>query len=387
MVTLKIYLRIHSKTSDSGVVYISFYVNREKVNFSTSVRCEVNDWNGDKCCIKKSDKNADDKNRIIENIAARINNVFVKYRLRDKTLTRDAFLRAYNRPDDYATFHDFVKSNKSIINSGNELSTTQSHNKVLKKVKNYAPNLHFDDITPEWLADYFRYLRKKLKNNENTAYKDMGTLKKYVRAAVKMGYMDENPFEEFKIKKIPGSFTYLTEDELRIFMDAYQDGFFDANYHKILEFFLFLCFSSLHIGDAKNLMLEQFTGDSFIYYRLKNKNIKNVAITVPVSDTLKMLLRNIVGTRKRGYIFENLPAEQTINEKLKDIAAELEVRKNLSTKSGRHTFATIYLANTKDITSLKEILGHSDLRETLIYAHVLDETKQEGIICFNKFAV
>ena len=67
-------------------------------------------------------------------------------------------------------------------------------------------------------------------------------------------------------------------------------------------------------------------------------------------------------------------------------AAELEVDKKLSTKAGRHTFATFYLAKTKDITALKEILGHSDLRETLIYAHVLDESKQTGILCFNKFA-
>ncbi|NLB17554.1 MAG: tyrosine-type recombinase/integrase, partial [Syntrophomonadaceae bacterium] len=41
---------------------------------------------------------------------------------------------------------------------------------------------------------------------------------------------------------------------------------------------------------------------------------------------------------------------------------------------------------TKDITALQKILGHSSLSETMIYAHVLDESKQEGVKCFDGFA-
>ncbi len=82
--------------------------------------------------VKGSDPEYVDKNRIIENIRARINNVFVKYRLRDKTLTRDAFLRAYNRPSDYSTFFEFIKANKRNINFGNEVTTNYTHKTVLK---------------------------------------------------------------------------------------------------------------------------------------------------------------------------------------------------------------------------------------------------------------
>lgn len=387
MITLKIYLRLHKKEAESGMIWISFYVYREKINFSTSVSCNTRDWDEGRRCVKKSDENYEDKNLVISTIAARINNVFVKYRLRDKKLTRDSFWRTYNRPDDYPTFYDFIKANKKNINSGNEFNTQQNHEKVIRKLKLHAPNLHFDDITTEWLIEYFRYMRVSLKNNENTAYRNMAIIKKYVRAAWKMGYLDENPFDDFKIKRVPGGYTYLNESELQIFIDAYLDGKFDPVYHQVLEFFLFLCFSSVHIGDAKQLRLEQFTGDSFVYFRMKTKNSNNGPVTVPISQSLKMILNYIAGTRKRGLVFTKLPAEQTINSMLKDIAAELGVKKKLSTKSGRHTFATYFLAKTKDLTSLKEILGHSDIRETLVYAHVLDESKQEGILCFNKFAV
>lgn len=387
MITLNIYLRVHTDNADYGIVYILFYVNREKVNFSTKVRCNIKDWDSDNSCVKKSDNDHKDKNLIIGSIAARINNVFVKYRLRDKKLTRYSFLRAYNRPDDYDTFHGFAKENLKSINRNNTLSTIKNHMKILKKVKEYAPLLHFDDINTEWLCDYFRYLTVELNNIESTSYKNMGILKTYILEAIKQGYMDENPFEDFKIKRVPGGFTYLEENELQIFVNAYTEGYFDLDKHKILEFFLFLCFSSLHIGDAIALKLEQFSDDSFVYLRQKTGRNKPEPVTVPVSDTLKMIIKNIVGPRKKGLIFEKLPTEQTINRKIKEIASELKVDKKLSTKSGRHTFATIFLANTKDLTALKEILGHSDLRETLVYAHVLDTSKQQGILCFNKFNV
>ena len=104
---------------------------------------------------------------------------------------------------------------------------------------------------------------------------------------------------------------------------------------------------------------------------------------VPVSRTLQSIINNVIGARKKGPIFDNLPADQTLNHYLKQIAKELGIQKEITLKSGRHTFATFFLRKTKDLTALKEILGHSDLRETLIYAHVLDESKKEGIACFD----
>ena len=214
----------------------------------------------------------------------------------------------------------------------------------------------------------------------------MAIFKKYVLAAWKMGYLDENPFSNWKIKRGTSNYTYLVESEINTLLKAYNDGIFEAKYHKTLEFFLFMCFSSLHVTDARNLKLEQFTEDSFVYFRAKNRNRKPEPIMIPLSETLKMIVNNAVGTRKKGNVFIDLPADQTMNRYLKYIAKKLEIDKKLSHKVGRHTFATYFLSQTKDLTTLKELLGHSELRETLIYAHVMDESKVEGIKCFDKFS-
>lgn len=382
MVKLNIYLREY-KSSSEGIVWFSFYVKSERVHFSSKVRCEKKNWDKKKMIVKGTDPEYIDKNRIIENTRARINDVFVKFRLRNKTLTRDSFIRAYNKPSDYSTFWEFIKANKKNINFGNEVTTNYTHKTVLKKVEEYQPSLHFDDITEDWLNRYFIYLKKDLKNCDNTVHKNLTIFKKYVLAAYKMGYMDENPFANFKIKRGTPSFTYLTEDELKIFVDTYKAGVLEDKYHRTLEFFLFMCFSSLHVTDARNLTLEQFTEDNFIYYRVKTRNVKPEPIVVPLSEPLKMIIKNVVGVRKKGKIFQNLPADQTMNRFLKDITEDLEISKSITHKSGRHTYATYFLSKTKDITALKEILGHSSLSETMIYAHVLDESKQEGVKCFD----
>ncbi|MDR1981654.1 MAG: site-specific integrase [Tannerellaceae bacterium] len=387
MAAINVYLRITGKASDTGNVWVLFYVNRQKVNFSSGVSCEKKHWNDRKCCVSSGDKDFRDKNLIIEQILARINDVFVKYRLRNKTLTRDAFLRAYHRPDDFQTFFEFITDYQKKISSRLEMSTFMVHKSVIKKMQEFNPDLHFDDITVGWLDDYYSFLRKDLKNNENTAYKNMSTIRKYVRAAFKAGYMDENPFEQWSIRRTKPSYCYLTEDELQKLLNLYNKGELEPHYHKTLEFFLFLCFSSLHVGDAKTLKLEQFNIDSFTYFRRKLRNKKPEPILIPISDPLHKVIHNIVGTRRQGAIFEHLPADQTMNRYLRKIAEIAEINKPISHKVGRHTFATIYLRRTKDLASLKDILGHSELRETLIYAHVLDESKQEGIKVFNDFAV
>lgn len=386
MKNIKIYLRKYNNDT-SGIVWISFYVQRQKINFSTKVTVEVKHWNEKKSIVAAGDKQSADKNLIIETILARINNVFVKYRLRDKNLSRDLFLREYNRPSDYATFFDFVRDYMKKISHRTELTTLNTHMSVIRKLKEFNTDLIFDDITRDWLDIYFAYLRRELDNNANTAYKNMAIIKKYVLAAYKAGYMTENPFEEWSIKKITSTCVYLNEEELAKLVALYNTGELEYKLHKTLEFFLFMCFSSLHVGDAKKLQLEQFSEDHFTYFRMKLRNSKPEPIQIPISDPLKNLLSKIVGTRKKGPLFEVIQADQTMNHNLKDIAAIAEIDKPITHKVGRHTFATIYLRHTKDLAALKELLGHSDMKETLVYAHVMDESKREGVQCFNSFII
>ena len=152
-----------------------------------------------------------------------------------------------------------------------------------------------------------------------------------------------------------------------------------------LQIFLFMCFGSQHIGDARAMKLEQFSNVSFTYFRMKTKERKPELVTVPLSAPVRIIVSDIVGNRKKGLIFENLPADQTMNEYLKAIAKHVGINKDISHKTGRHTFATIFLENNPNIRTLQSILGHSDIKTTMKYVHALKKAKQRGISCFDKF--
>lgn len=387
MGTVNAYMsKSYERKSGKYPIYLTFYIARKKLVIATGVSVPESDFDSKSGKIKASNKDYKDLNLIIGNTSSRINNILVRYRLKNITPTRDRFLRDYKKNDDYTTFfeyyQDYHKSHKNSI----ELTTLATHNTVLSKLESYCPNLHFDDITEDFIDKYKWYLKKELKNKDSTAGKNLKVIKKYVRAAIRDGYISKDPFECIRIKRnFKTDFSYLNEAELQKMVDLYKSGYLPERRQQVLEFFLFMCFTSLNIGDAKLLKIDQIGEKNLTYYRIKNRNSKPEAIVVPLSSPARLLIRKIKKRRVSGYLFINLISDQKIRENIKKIAEQLEIKKNISPKSARHTFATIFLKRTKDMATLREIMGHTDYRETLIYAHVLDESKQSGIKAFDDF--
>lgn len=374
-----------SKNKTIGTIEVIFYLNKEKVHFSTKVKCALKDWSEKSMRVKASDIYSSDKNLILTNILARINNVEVKYRLKDRVLTKEKFLKSYNRPDDFQTFHDYCVDYLHRTRRRLNINTIKLHNSALKKLSYYEPDLYFEQITKDFLEDYLVYLKKDMGNNDNTAHKNLSVIKKYVLQAIREGYMDDNPFSDLSIKRSKPNVVFLEEEELLKFWLLYRDYYLDKKYFTTLQFFLFLCFGSQHVGDAADMRTEQFNNVSFTYFRKKLLNSKPEAVTVPLAMPVRIILADVLGDRDTGKIFDKLPAEQTMNRYLKTIADELNIKKKVTLKTGRHTFATIFLENNPNPKTLQTILGHSDIKQTMSYVHALEKTKQRGISCFDKF--
>ena len=77
--------------------------------------------------------------------------------------------------------------------------------------------------------------------------------------------------------------------------------------------------------------------------------------------------------KKYGYKVPKL-SNQKANDYLHDIEARLNFHKPLTMHVARHSFATLLLANDVPMENVGRMLGHTNIRTTQIYAHILHST-------------
>ena len=325
-------------------LYIVVYINREKIRLSTGIKILPEEW--DAVHERVKGKKANDLNLIIEQMKAKVNNIQVKARLRDEKLTKESFLRYYECPVQFDCFLDFMTYYYNKVRRLKEENTLKTYRTIMRKMREFAPKASFKDIDYDFGMRLLAHLRKD-GVKESTAFKNLALLKVFVEAAKREGFIELTTFDQIRIRKIKTDVTYLEEDELVRLKDLYYhegaDDPLTPEQRYILGFWLFMANTSPHVGDAKVVTLEQLRHEELQYQR-----------------------------------------KQIINKQLKKIADIAGINKRLCCKTARHTFATIYYANTHDAFGLKSILGHSDLKDTMVYAHVLDSQKREGVSIFDR---
>ena len=94
-------------------------------------------------------------------------------------------------------------------------------------------------------------------------------------------------------------------------------------------------------------------------------------------------------------IFAGLTGSSWISRPLKKWIAASGIKKHITFHCSRHTFATLQLENGTDIFVVKGMLGHTNVKTTQIYAHIVDKSKRnaaevlqiDGLNTSNEFLV
>lgn len=252
---------------------------------------------------------------------------------------------------------------------------------TFQKFKEFRKSVLIASIDLQLLLDYEAFLVKVKKNDVNTVGTAMKTLRTYINRLINLYDIDmKNPFRKYKIKSAQTHRQYLTISEIMLLHDLYIQNEIAPHLRTTIMFYMIAVFTSYRISDIKRL--KEIAKSALVAGEIEITPVKtrrfNKVVKVPLSDPARFYLTELVA------FSEKMKTDQKMNEDLKLIAAYAGIKKSISFHTSRHTFATTFLQLGGTVEVLQDILGHSRIATTMIYVHIVDDSRNKQIQNFNK---
>ncbi|WP_449244008.1 tyrosine-type recombinase/integrase [Desulfobacca acetoxidans] len=182
-------------------------------------------------------------------------------------------------------------------------------------------------------------------------------LKAAFTKAVEWGYIKANPFKGIRmpaIQKAPSRF--LTLEESQKLLEAETD-------HHFRNLWLFLLLTGCRRSEALQVTRRDIDWElrQITIPRTKNRHPK----VVRISQDLEMVLREVAD--RAGPLFPWTPDAVSHHSQRTVKKAELT---KVRLHDLRHTFASHLAMAGVDLYTIKELLGHHEIKTTMIYAHL-----------------
>ncbi|NKI28277.1 site-specific integrase [Arenibacter sp. 6A1] len=357
----KIRIKSDYKRADGTcALYLAVYLDqkRKRLPLNISVPPKMFDKKAQR--VKKAFKFSKDYNLLIEKLLADLNAIEVNYRLNGDVMTLEKVIEDLQQPSLRVNFNTFAENYLERTKNAIKHSTYRQQKGALSKIKKYKDPILFSEIDESFLTDFRNYLKNELKNVPSTIEGTIKNFKKYLHAANKRGIKTKLAFSDITVKAMTGNFTFLTPDEVKMMHEYYMSDFVNPTWKSILQQYLFSCFTGLRISDIENLTHENIIDDVLAFTMVKT----NKFIRLQLNETAK----GLIGHPK---VFSGSYTREYINRELKKIASALGIKKRLYYHSSRHTFATNYLISGGSVENLQKILGHSEIKTTMVYVHIV----------------
>ncbi|MCQ2498647.1 MAG: site-specific tyrosine recombinase XerD [Lachnospiraceae bacterium] len=258
-------------------------------------------------------------------------------------------------------------------------NTELSYRRDLKKVSDYLSEQGVADIkkvTATNLTGYVMYLEK---NNFSaaTVSRNIASLKAFYHYLLKEGIVDKDAAEELRAPKIEKKIPEILsmEEVVRLLEQPNGESSKEIRDKAMLEL---LYATGIRVSELISL----HTVDVNInmgYITCKDSSKERV---IPFgNEAKKALTRYLDGTRdamladpNSEYLFANCSGQpmsrQGFWKLIKYYAKKAGITSDITPHTLRHSFAAHLVENGADLRSVQEMLGHSDISTTQIYAHM-----------------
>jgi integrase/recombinase XerD len=249
----------------------------------------------------------------------------------------------------------------------------------LSVLKQFKSKLNFTDITLTFVKGYEQYLRQVRKVEDGGSFNRHKHLRAVIREAIREKKMGENPYANgnFKIKKGESKTRFLTIEEMKA-IEKMNIPAKRVRLQIVKDMFLFCYYTGLRYSDMQ---------------KLSWNNIKNGEISIVMQKTGKPLkidltekateIINKYKSCNRETVFEKL-SNQKLNFGLKKLLQIAEIKETFTFHDSRHAFACALVAQGVALTVIRDLMGHTSIKETDKYAKVDQRQKQSAILLLDK---
>lgn len=391
-------LKRRKKPSGEIPVYIRLTQNRSYSLIATDISVKQSHWDGRnewRKWIKTGKHGHPSAKALNKKLAKKIEEINSIIEEGGDNISRKQVARLLQGGGRYQVYEYGVDLAETLLEEGKYHPYKQMRAAV-SKFKDFAGDVRFNDVTPQMLNDFQRWMKNEGKsrekdkkgNHSNTIVKTIGRLKAVFEHAYAKDITTNLPFQDPKFKREKseqGVKHALSVEQIeKIESLSLEPG---NNLWHARNFFMFSFWNAgIRFTDLAFLRWENIKDGRLVYQMGKNKKNKDIKL---LPQALEILDHYCDDTKTgKGFIFPILPEQKMteagyrrkaasknalINRDLKQIQVLAGIQTNISFHTSRHSFARWASSNKKSMDFIGKALAHSKRTTTERYLNSLSE--------------
>lgn len=380
---LKVSFFVQAKRADKqgdAPIFGRIIIGRSTADFSTKFKTPLTLWDSRRQRLLGKSHVAVQLNQRLNDCTALIHTRYRELCEREEAVTAPAVRDAYQGQIQeqgflLATYQAYLSQIEERIGIDRALKTFKLRSYQFSLLREYikkqykVKDISLSMLDKAFIEDFEYYLTIDRGLKRSSIASTLSALQSIVLQAIRRGYLDLNPFMGYSYERPKGKPRNITEAELQALIALEIDW---ENYRIVRDLFVFSCFTGLAISDIRNLRVEQIVreeGELWIKgRRQKTKTPYRVQVLPPALSIMERYRG-----RRAGFVFD-APTEDVVLNGMHYLRKRLQMDRPLTFHMARHTFASlITLSSGVPLETVSQMLGHSDLRTTQIYAQVSSE--------------
>ena len=399
-ITILFYLK-RAKANAQGLapIFQRITIDGKRLESSTGKFINPEKWSTEMSKMKGNSEETRTINSHLEMLRAKVYEIEKKLFMKQVPITYENFKNEIQGKKErermlVPIFEEHNRKIKELVGQEYAPGTLERYQTSLKHTKDFLcwkyniSDINIEKIDHSFIMEYEFYLRSVRKCANNTAVKYIKNFHKIINQCLANGWLNKDPFANYKSKVKEVTREFLTEKEIETILNK---RFVSERLELVRDIFIFSCFTGLAYIDVKQLTLDNISlgidGDKWIF---KNRQKTETASKIP----LLPVAQDIINKYAEHPVCKNenrlLPilSNQKMNAYLKEIVDVCEINKDLTFHIARHTFATtVTLSNGVPLETVSKMLGHTNLKTTQHYAKILDKKISEDMMILkSKFA-